>query len=53
MTSFNTTPRSKLGVPSGGLAVIGCGIVGGLVGGYAGGVGGEWLGGNAGDLLYE
>jgi len=41
------------GVPSGGLALIGCGIVGGLVGGYAGGVGGEWLGGNAGDLLYE
>jgi hypothetical protein len=40
-------------VPTGGLSVLGCGIVGGLVGGYAGGAMGEWHGELAGEMLYD
>ncbi|MFJ3484676.1 hypothetical protein ACIPL1_15010 [Pseudomonas sp. NPDC090202] len=40
-------------VPSGGLSVLGCGIVGGLAGGYLGGTVGEAVGGPAGEMLYQ
>lgn len=40
-------------VPSGGLSVLGCGLVGGLIGGYAGGVKGEVVGADVGEFVYE
>ncbi len=42
-----------LGIPSGGLGAMGCGIVGGALGGYAGGKLGGVLGERMGEKLYE
>lgn len=42
-----------LGVPTYGVGVIGCGIVGGVVGGYSGGLVGEFVGELTGEYLYE
>lgn len=41
------------GVTTGGLGVIGCGIIAAAAGGYAGGVGGERFGERMGELIYE
>jgi hypothetical protein len=42
-----------VGVPSGGLGALGCGIVGGALGGYLGGSGGAIAGVALGEWLYK
>jgi hypothetical protein len=41
------------GIPTGGVAALGCAIVGGMAVGYAGGIGGEMLGEQMGEAIYE
>ncbi|MFJ3484674.1 hypothetical protein ACIPL1_15000 [Pseudomonas sp. NPDC090202] len=40
-------------VPTGGLAILGCGIIGGVIGGYGGGLAGEKIGEYGGTMLYD
>jgi hypothetical protein len=58
MGSVGTTALAPLcilvfGIPSAGLGALGCSIVSGVMSGYAGGVGGEFLGEQAGEVIYE
>jgi hypothetical protein len=41
------------GIPTGGVAALGCAIVVGMAVGYAGGIGGEMLGEQMGEAIYE